>query len=177
MPQAPSAYALHQRQRWLRHGAHLWIRHAAARWVKPGTDPAEVYPTLARDRAQKEAARERARGGGRRLRSRDRTRTPGAGGAARGSRRTQGCTGAAASGGSKIHPYPAARAGRQSARRAVDGPQRRPEHQGCSIIGSPGGTRGRMRNSMAFRQGNTYRTRTGTSDIAWVSEPSGNSKC
>src|SRR5882757_4727915 len=48
MPQPPSAYDLHQRQRWTRHDAHLWIRHDAARWLKPGTDPAEVYPTLAR---------------------------------------------------------------------------------------------------------------------------------
>jgi hypothetical protein len=37
-----------QRQRWLRHDAHLWIRPDAARWVKPGTDPADIYPTLAR---------------------------------------------------------------------------------------------------------------------------------
>jgi hypothetical protein len=48
MPQPPSAYDLHQRQRWTRHDAHLWIRHDAARWLKPGTDPADVYPTLAR---------------------------------------------------------------------------------------------------------------------------------
>jgi hypothetical protein len=61
MPQPPSAYALHQRKRWLRHDMHLWIRHDAARWVKPGTDPADVFPTLARERAQKEAAKERAR--------------------------------------------------------------------------------------------------------------------
>jgi len=33
---------LHQRQRWLRHDAHLWIRNDAARWLKPGADPAEV---------------------------------------------------------------------------------------------------------------------------------------
>jgi hypothetical protein len=61
MPYPPSAYELHQRKRWLRHDMHLWIRHDAARWVKPGTDPADVFPTLARERAQKEAARERAR--------------------------------------------------------------------------------------------------------------------
>jgi hypothetical protein len=42
------AYDAHQRQRWMRHDAHLWIRNDAARWVKPGTDPADVYPTLAR---------------------------------------------------------------------------------------------------------------------------------
>src|SRR3954451_11305625 len=57
----PSAYEVHQHKRWLRHDIHLWIRHDAARWVKPGTDPADVYPTLARERAQKEAAKERAR--------------------------------------------------------------------------------------------------------------------
>jgi hypothetical protein len=61
MPYPPSAYDLHQHKRWLRHDAHLWIRHDAARWVKPGTDPADVFPTLKRERAQKEAARERAR--------------------------------------------------------------------------------------------------------------------
>jgi hypothetical protein len=51
MPQPPSAYDAHQRERWTRHDAHLWIRHDFARWLKPGTDPAEVYPTLARERA------------------------------------------------------------------------------------------------------------------------------
>jgi hypothetical protein len=61
MPYSPSAYEVHQRKRWLRHDMHLWIRHDAARWVKPGTDPADVFPTLKRERAQKEAARERAR--------------------------------------------------------------------------------------------------------------------
>ena len=61
MPYPPSAYEVHQHKRWLRHDMHLWIRHDAARWVKPGTDPADAYPTLKRERAQKEAARERAR--------------------------------------------------------------------------------------------------------------------
>src|SRR5947209_16183949 len=37
-----------QRARWLRHDAHLWIRHDAARFVRPGFDPADVFPTLAR---------------------------------------------------------------------------------------------------------------------------------
>jgi hypothetical protein len=32
----------------LRHDAHLWIRHDAARFVRPGFDPADVFPTLAR---------------------------------------------------------------------------------------------------------------------------------
>jgi hypothetical protein len=61
MPYPPSAYEVHQHKRWLRHDMHLWIRHDAARWVKPGTDPADVCPTLKRERAQKQAARERAR--------------------------------------------------------------------------------------------------------------------
>jgi hypothetical protein len=61
MPYPPSAYEVHQHKRRLRHDMHLWIRHDAARWVRPGTDPADVFPTLKRERAQKEAARERAR--------------------------------------------------------------------------------------------------------------------
>jgi hypothetical protein len=51
---------LHQQQRWTRHDAHLWIRHDAARWLKPGTDPADVYPELKRQREAAEA-KERAR--------------------------------------------------------------------------------------------------------------------
>jgi Bacterial CdiA-CT RNAse A domain len=38
----------HHRQRWLRHDAHLWIRPDAARFFPPGTDPADIYPTLPR---------------------------------------------------------------------------------------------------------------------------------
>jgi hypothetical protein len=57
MPHPPSAYDLHQQQRWLRHDAHLWIRHDAARFLPPGTDPAEVYPHLKR---QREAAEDTA---------------------------------------------------------------------------------------------------------------------
>ena len=56
MPQPPSAYDLHQRQRWLRHDAHLWLRHDYKRWLKPGTDPAEVYPHLKRQREAAEDA-------------------------------------------------------------------------------------------------------------------------
>jgi hypothetical protein len=56
MPQPPSAYDLHQRQRWLRHDAHLWIRPDFARWLKPGADPAEVYPHLKRQREAAEDA-------------------------------------------------------------------------------------------------------------------------
>jgi hypothetical protein len=57
MPHPPSAYDLHQQQRWTRHDAHLWIRHDAARFLPPGTDPAEVYPTL---QSQREAAEDAA---------------------------------------------------------------------------------------------------------------------
>ena len=56
MPQPLSAYDAHQRERWLRHDAHLWIRHDAARWLKPGIDPADVYPTLKRQREAAEDA-------------------------------------------------------------------------------------------------------------------------
>jgi hypothetical protein len=44
MPYPPSAYDLHQRERWTRHDAHLWIRHDAARWLAPGTDPPTCIP-------------------------------------------------------------------------------------------------------------------------------------
>jgi hypothetical protein len=47
---------LHQRQRWTRHDAHLWIRPDFARWLKPGTDPAEVFPELKRQREAAEDA-------------------------------------------------------------------------------------------------------------------------
>jgi hypothetical protein len=50
MPQPLSAYDAHQRERWLRHDAHLWIRNDAARWLKPGTDSADVFPALKRQR-------------------------------------------------------------------------------------------------------------------------------
>ena len=56
MPHPPSAYDAHQRERWQRHDAHLWLRHDYARWLKPGTDPAEVYPHLKRQREAAEDA-------------------------------------------------------------------------------------------------------------------------
>jgi hypothetical protein len=56
MPQPPSAYDLHQQQRWLRHDAHLWLRHDYARWLKPGADPEELYPHLKRQREAAEDA-------------------------------------------------------------------------------------------------------------------------
>src|SRR3954464_2522729 len=48
-------------ERWIRHDWRMWIRPDIARWMKPGVDPADVIPALARERAQQEAARERAR--------------------------------------------------------------------------------------------------------------------
>src|SRR3954447_945186 len=56
MPHPPSAYDLHQRQRWLRHDAHLWLRHDFARWLKPGANPEELYPHLKRQREAAEDA-------------------------------------------------------------------------------------------------------------------------
>jgi hypothetical protein len=49
-------WSRHQRDRWLRHDAHLWIRHDIKRFLKPGTDPADVIPTLARQREAEDAA-------------------------------------------------------------------------------------------------------------------------
>jgi hypothetical protein len=57
----PQKYTPRIDQRWLRHDWRLWIRPDIARWMKPGVDPADVIPALARERAQKEAASERAR--------------------------------------------------------------------------------------------------------------------
>src|SRR5437660_6237129 len=48
-------------ERWIRHDWRMWIRHDIARWMKPGVEPADVIPALARERAQKQAAKERAR--------------------------------------------------------------------------------------------------------------------
>jgi hypothetical protein len=56
MPQPPSAYAARVDARWIRHDAHLWICPDIARWMRPGVDPADVIPALARKRAQAEAA-------------------------------------------------------------------------------------------------------------------------
>jgi hypothetical protein len=35
MSRQSGPYHANQRDRWLRHDAHLWIRPDAARWVKP----------------------------------------------------------------------------------------------------------------------------------------------
>jgi hypothetical protein len=48
-------------ERWIRHDWQRWIRPDFARWIKPGVDPADVIPGLARERAQQQAAEERAR--------------------------------------------------------------------------------------------------------------------
>jgi hypothetical protein len=48
MPPPDSPWLRHHRQRWLRHDAHLWIRPDAARFFPPGTDPADINPTLPR---------------------------------------------------------------------------------------------------------------------------------
>ena len=56
MSHRSSAYDAHQRQRWMRHDAHLWMQPNPARFLLPGTDPADVYPTLARQRDQANAA-------------------------------------------------------------------------------------------------------------------------
>jgi hypothetical protein len=48
MPPPDSPWLCHHRQRWLRHDAHLWVRPDAARFFPPGTDPADVNPTLPR---------------------------------------------------------------------------------------------------------------------------------
>jgi hypothetical protein len=48
MPDPDAPWLRHHRQRWLRHDAHLWIRPDAARFFPPGTDPADINPTLPR---------------------------------------------------------------------------------------------------------------------------------
>src|SRR5436309_10980707 len=45
----------------LRHDMHLWIRHDAARFVRPGFDPADVFPTLGRQRDEARRSAEAAR--------------------------------------------------------------------------------------------------------------------
>jgi hypothetical protein len=45
----------------IRHDWQRWIRPDFARWIKPGVDPADVIPALARERAERQAAEERAR--------------------------------------------------------------------------------------------------------------------
>ena len=45
----------------IRHDWQRWIRHDFARWIKPGVDAADVIPALARERAERQAAEQRAR--------------------------------------------------------------------------------------------------------------------
>jgi hypothetical protein len=56
MPRSSNTINAHERDRWLRHDAHLWIRHDIKRFLKPGTDAADVIPTLARQRDREDAA-------------------------------------------------------------------------------------------------------------------------
>jgi hypothetical protein len=49
-------WSRHERDRWLRHDAHRFIRHDVKRFLAPGTDPADVYPALARRREAEDAA-------------------------------------------------------------------------------------------------------------------------
>ena len=55
-----SRYSAAQRARWLRPDAHRWVRPDAAKFLKPGTDPADVYPALARQRDRARAADDHA---------------------------------------------------------------------------------------------------------------------
>jgi len=50
----------HQRERWTRPDSHLWIRPDAARFYKPGTDRAEIFPEVARQREAEEAGEAKA---------------------------------------------------------------------------------------------------------------------
>jgi hypothetical protein len=56
MPQRHEPWSRHERDRWLRHDAHRFIRHDVKRFLAPGTDPADVYPALARQREREDAA-------------------------------------------------------------------------------------------------------------------------
>jgi hypothetical protein len=56
----PQKY-LHRPGVHIRHDWQRWIRPDFARWIKPGVDPADVIPALALERAQKQAAQQRAR--------------------------------------------------------------------------------------------------------------------
>jgi hypothetical protein len=50
----------HQRERWTRPDAHLWVRPDSARFYKPGTDLAEIFPEVARQREEEDAAEQAA---------------------------------------------------------------------------------------------------------------------
>src|SRR4051794_24767064 len=56
----PQKY-LHRPGVHIRHDWQRWVRPDFARWLKPGVDPADVIPALALERAQKQAAQQRAR--------------------------------------------------------------------------------------------------------------------
>jgi hypothetical protein len=101
---------LHQRERWTRHDAHLWIRHDAARFFPPGADPAEAFPHLKRQRevaADKAFARVAA---SQRVLAMLRAEVDEMKAELKRRRLEE----------SKVQPEPAACAGRQSARRAME---------------------------------------------------------
>jgi phytoene dehydrogenase-like protein len=56
MTRQSGPYYANQRDIRIRHDAHLWIRHDVKRFLAPGTDPADVYPALARRREAEDAA-------------------------------------------------------------------------------------------------------------------------
>jgi hypothetical protein len=56
MSRSSNTVNAHERDRWIRHDAHLWIQHDIKRFLLPGTDPADVVPVLARQRDREEAA-------------------------------------------------------------------------------------------------------------------------
>jgi hypothetical protein len=56
MSRTSNTINVHERDRWLRHDAHRFIRHDVKRFLKPGIDPADVYPALARRRDREDAA-------------------------------------------------------------------------------------------------------------------------
>jgi hypothetical protein len=109
--------AVQQRPLWMRHDAHLWIRPDAARFLPPGMDPADVFPALAHKRAVADAAFdaeiERSRRELAALREEVNELK-----AALARRRLEEAKY------SPTQPNTAARARRQSARWAMDGPQR-----------------------------------------------------
>jgi hypothetical protein len=50
----------HQRERWTRPDAHLWVRPDSGRFFLPGTDLADIFPHLARQRDMERAAEAKA---------------------------------------------------------------------------------------------------------------------
>jgi hypothetical protein len=120
VPQRHQPWSRHERDRWLRHDAHRFIRHDVKRFLAHGADPADVYPALARRREAEEAAFAAEIAKGYRLLAVLRAEVASI--KADPLRRRLA---------NQIQPDPTARAGRQSARRAMDGSQRRPGRRLC----------------------------------------------